>query len=205
MGVILPDIHLAARAIIEGVDRAVVVVFAFLILTVSGVAVFYRFADRRPSAPNQTFHWVSILTLNDADFTVHNGKAYFQGVPFPQGTEVRSLVIAVATTGLPTPYSKDTNRVYYVVAQPIGMENVEVVPGADPQVFQVIYDVGGPGEPDGGAFGKDSDNVFIGTAPITGADPATFVVLPSVQSCGPTCEYRSEDKNHLYYYTETVR
>jgi hypothetical protein len=176
----------------------------FVILFAITAIVFTVITISITKSSVRVLKWLPVANLHDPDFEIKEGNIYFQGEPFPNGIDLPTFVVAINKTGLPTPYSKDKNHVYYIVERPFEDIQIKIMPEADPTTFQPIFNVGGIGL-DAGSFAKDSNTVFVEDVPIPGADPETFVVLNEPEICGPECEYNAKDKNHFYLGPQIVK
>lgn len=95
--------------------------------------------------------------------------------------------------GTPSGYRLNNAHVYY---------DSSVILNADANSFKPLakfYQEGGFDE-----FARDRDSVFFFSFIIPGADPDTFEVLGSLESCGHKCVYEARDYHKLYYQDQIV-
>jgi len=168
------------------------------------------------ASSSQSFSWVPISELPYL-FTQKNGQLYLVGTGTVEPTvDVATFDVAINGNGLPIPYARDKNSVYWFTASgnPEDPNNLIVgelyeLEAANPTTFspifatpvnirsyqatqarstnpQCVYD----------AYGKDSDHVFFQDYVINGADPNTFGILFDSQGC-PT-NYDT-DASHIFY------
>jgi hypothetical protein len=95
-------------------------------------------------------------------------------------------------------YAKDKDHVYFGE-----FGTIDVIPGADPSSFVALGVVQTPNSFD--FFAKDKNHVYFDSTPIPGADPVTFTVLSSEQSCGTGCTFEAQDANHKYEQGQVVQ
>lgn len=96
-------------------------------------------------------------------------------------------------------YAKD-DRIVYVLSPKMYADSAGQIMGADPMTFTpVLFNGKFPEEYPG--YSKDANNVYFFTSKITGADPATFEILPKSKGSW----WNARDKNHVYDRNSVVK
>ncbi len=153
----------------------------------------YPGAQVIPGADPQTFVYIAGDGVN-YELGKDGVHVYFGNYPIP-GADPNTFVYMGGG------YAKDKNQAYALGNLTNGStEPVTPIPGVDIVTFSYIPNT---------SYAKDKNNVYWGGQLLIGADPATFTtVQPSDYqwpSCGISCKYDAQDKNHKYLNGQVVQ